>query len=184
MTPPATVLLPLVEKVRCRWANAAESEEDEPLLSALKARRRALAEAARVPAYVIFPDRTLIEMAEKRPQDLDQMARIGGVGAKKLDSFGLAFLEVIAGAQPEMHPARRALAGRPEGALFDRLVAVQLDLQRGAYGTEKPLSCSTAQIRRIAESRPHSRDALARHLDDQRLDRFADAFLAEIADAH
>ncbi len=43
------------------------SEEDAPLLSALKAKRRALAESARVPAYVIFPDRTLIEMAEKRP---------------------------------------------------------------------------------------------------------------------
>ena len=37
------------------------------LLSALKAKRRALAEAAGVPAYVIFPDRTLIEMAERRP---------------------------------------------------------------------------------------------------------------------
>lgn len=156
------------------------SEEDEPLLSALKAKRRALAEAARVPAYVIFPDRTLIEMAEKRPQDLDQMARIGGVGAKKLESFGRAFLEVIAGAQPEMHPARRALAGRPEGALFDRLMAVQLDLQRGPDGTDKPLSCSTAQIRRIAESRPASPDALSRHLDEARLERFGAAFLTEI----
>ena len=42
-------------------------EEDAPLLSALKAKRRALAEAASVPAYVIFPDRTLVEMAEKPP---------------------------------------------------------------------------------------------------------------------
>mgnify|MGYP000750722508 CR=1 FL=1 len=56
------------------------SDEDAPLLSALKAKRRALAEAAKVPAYVIFPDRTLIEMAEKRPHTLDEMARIGGVG--------------------------------------------------------------------------------------------------------
>ncbi len=46
------------------------SDEDAPLLSALKAKRRALAEAARVPAYVVFPDRTLIEMAEKRPVTL------------------------------------------------------------------------------------------------------------------
>ena len=159
------------------------SEEDEPLLSALKARRRALAEAARVPAYVIFPDRTLIEMAERRPRDLDQMARIGGVGAKKLESYGQAFLEVIAGEQTQMHPARRALAGRPEGALFDRLVAVQSRLQRGEDGTEKPLTCSTGQIRRIAETRPASLDALARHLDEARLQRFADAFLDEIADA-
>ena len=97
--------------------------------------------------------------------------------------FGRAFLEVIAGAQPEMHPARRALAGKPEGALFDRLMAVQLDLQRGPDGTDKPLSCSTAQIKRIAESRPAGADSLARHLDAPRLDRFGDAFLAEITRA-
>jgi ATP-dependent DNA helicase RecQ len=63
-------------------AKALVSEEDAPLLSALKAKRRALAEAARVPAYVIFTDRTLIEMAETRPQSLDEIARVSGVGAK------------------------------------------------------------------------------------------------------
>ncbi|MGB3405978.1 MAG: DNA helicase RecQ, partial [Jannaschia sp.] len=47
------------------------SDEDAPLLSALKARRRALAEAQGVPAYVVFTDRTLIEMAETRPSTLD-----------------------------------------------------------------------------------------------------------------
>lgn len=57
-------------------ARALISEEDAPLLSALKAKRRALAEAAGVPAYVIFTDRTLIEMAERRPQTLDEMAGI------------------------------------------------------------------------------------------------------------
>jgi ATP-dependent DNA helicase RecQ len=64
------------------------SEEDAPLLSALKAKRRALAEAQRVPAYVVFTDRTLIEMAEARPATLDEMARISGVGAKKLETYG------------------------------------------------------------------------------------------------
>jgi hypothetical protein len=69
-------------------AKALVSEEDAPLLSALKAKRRALAEAARVPAYVIFTDRTLIEMAETRPQSLDEIARISGVGATKLERYG------------------------------------------------------------------------------------------------
>ncbi|WP_282603799.1 DNA helicase RecQ [Paracoccus sp. PARArs4] len=156
------------------------SEEDEPLLSALKAKRRALAEAARVPAYVIFPDRTLIEMATARPQDMDQMARVSGVGAKKLESYGAEFLTVIAGEQPAMHPARRALAGSPAGALFDRLGDLQLRLQRGEDGTEKPLSLSTAQIRRIAEARPTSMDALSRYLDDARLERFGAAILHEV----
>lgn len=59
------------------------SEEDAPLMSALKAKRRGLAEAARVPAYIVFNDKTLIEMAQTRPKTLDDMAGIGGVGAKK-----------------------------------------------------------------------------------------------------
>lgn len=158
------------------------AEEDEPLLSALKAKRRALAEAARVPAYVIFPDRTLIEMAQRRPQDLDQMAQVSGVGAKKLESYGRDFLSVIAGAQPDKHPHRRALAGKPQGALFDRLIEAQNSLLRGDDGTKKPLSCSTAQIRRIAETRPTDSAALSRHLDTARLERFGDAFLDLIAE--
>lgn len=158
-------------------------EEDAPLFSALKAKRRALAEAARVPAYVIFPDRTLQEMAERRPQTLDDMARISGVGAKKLDSYGDAFLSVIAGDTAPMHPARRALAGRASGTLFDRLAETQMRLARGEDGTEKPLSCSTGQLKRIAESRPNDREAMARIIDAPRLDRFAQAFLDDIASA-
>ena len=156
------------------------AEEDAPLFSALKAKRRALAEAARVPAYVIFPDRTLQEMAQHRPQKLDDMARINGVGAKKLESYGDAFLSVIAGAPTPMHPARRALAGRDAGQLFDRLADAQMRLARGTDGTEKPLSCSTSQLKRIAETRPASHDALGRIIDQPRLDRFGDAFLTEI----
>ena len=157
------------------------AEEDAPLFSALKAKRRGLAEAQRVPAYIIFPDRTLQEMAEKRPQTLDDMARIGGIGAKKLESYGRAFLTVIVGDLPDMHPARRALAGRDAGGLFDRLTEAQMHLMRGESGTEKLLSCSTSQLRRIAEQRPRDKAALSRIIDSARLERFSDAFLAEIA---
>ena len=48
-----------------------------------------------MPAYIIFNDKTLVEMAQKRPTKLDEMAQINGVGAKKLENFGNAFLEVI-----------------------------------------------------------------------------------------
>ncbi|PZO68268.1 MAG: DNA helicase RecQ [Paracoccus denitrificans] len=155
-------------------------EEDAPLLSALKARRRALAEAARVPAYVVFPDRTLIEMAQKRPQTLDDMARIPGVGAKKLDSYGDEFLAVIAGEVAPIHPARRALAGRASGALFDQLQDAARDLGRGVDGTEKPLSLGASVLRRIAEDRPAD---LSRYLDAARLDRFGNTFARLIADS-
>ncbi|SFR07139.1 DNA helicase RecQ [Poseidonocella sedimentorum] len=153
------------------------SEEDAPLLSALKAKRRALAEAASVPAYVIFPDRTLIEMAETRPADLDAMARIGGVGAKKLERYGRAFLDVINGASEEVHPARRKLAGRPAGDVYDRLLEVQVALARGETGTEKPLSCSTSQISALARMRPGGVEEIARVLGERRAERFGAAFL-------
>ena len=166
---------------KARPANVVKTqvdEEDAPLLSALKAKRRELAEAQRVPAYVIFPDRTLIEMAQDRPQTLDEMARVAGVGAKKLDSYGDAFLRVIAGEVAAMHPARRALAGRDAGALYDRLTDVARDLARGADGTEKPLSLTPSLLRRIATDRPGD---LSRYLDAPRLDRFGAAFAAEIS---
>ncbi|SFO92683.1 DNA helicase RecQ [Tranquillimonas alkanivorans] len=159
------------------------SEEDAPLLSALKAKRRALAEAARVPAYVIFNDRTLIEMAEKRPATLDQMAGIGGVGAKKLERYGDAFLEVIAGEAEQVHPQRRKLAGRAAGSIYDRLLAVQGQLARGEDGTEKPLSCSASLLAKVAETRPTDQDALARLLGDRRAERFGPAFLNVLSEA-
>jgi ATP-dependent DNA helicase RecQ len=160
------------------------SEEDAPLLSALKAKRRALAEAARVPAYVIFTDKTLIEMAETRPATLDQMARIGGVGASKLEKYGAAFLAVITGQAPEVpHPARRKLAGRDAGALYDRLLAVQADLARGEDGTDKPMTCSSSQLAKLAEVRPADRSTLARLLGERHAERFGEAFLEVLREA-
>ena len=159
------------------------NEEDEPLLAALKAQRRALAEAARVPAYVIFPDRTLIEMAEARPTTLDEMARINGVGAKKLDRYGATFLAVITGEAPAPeHPKRQKLAGRPAGQLYDRLLEAQADLSRGREGTDKPLSCSASLLAKVAEHRPSDRSALTRLLGDRRTERFGDRFLEILAD--
>jgi len=159
------------------------SAENEPLLSALKARRRALAEAARVPAYVIFADRTLIEMAERRPVTLDQMAGITGVGAKKLQSYGAIFLAVITGEMPQaLHPQRRKLAGRDAAALYDRLLAVQADLLRGADGTQKPVSCSASVLAKLADQRPRDIDQLARLLGERQAERFGAAFLAVLND--
>jgi len=158
------------------------SEEDAPLLSALKAKRRALAEAQSVPAYIIFTDRTLVEMAERRPRTLDDMAGITGVGAKKLDSFGRAFLEVINGAAKAVHPARAKLAGRNEASLYDRLLSVQADLARGPDGTEKPMSCSAPLLARIAASRPRDHAAMSRILGPRYSERFAQAFLEAVQD--
>jgi ATP-dependent DNA helicase RecQ len=85
----------LVPRSRAR-ADAVLAEVGDPdLLAALKTLRMQLARERRVPAYVIFSDRSLIDMAEKRPRDLDDFAQVHGVGAAKLKDFGNAFLAAI-----------------------------------------------------------------------------------------
>jgi ATP-dependent DNA helicase RecQ len=66
------------------------------LLASLRAHRLGLARAEQVPAYVIFTDRTLIDMAERRPKNLARMAEVHGVGQAKLKRYGESFLAVIA----------------------------------------------------------------------------------------
>ncbi|MGA1760109.1 MAG: RQC domain-containing protein, partial [Paracoccaceae bacterium] len=159
------------------------SDEDAPLLSALKAKRRALAEAADVPAYIVFNDKTLIEMAQERPQTLDDMARISGVGAKKLATYGAEFLSVITGAADRVHPTRRKIAGRSEASLYDQLLEAQADLARGRDGTEKPLSCSASLLAKVAQMRPRDHRALERILGERRAERFGQAFLDVVSQA-
>jgi ATP-dependent DNA helicase RecQ len=67
----------------------------DPLFEALRNLRRELAQEAGVPPYVIFHDATLREMAVARPATLDAMGTIGGIGTRKLEAFGEAFLRVI-----------------------------------------------------------------------------------------
>ena len=72
------------------------AEGDQDLLAALKELRLDLARTRKVPAYVVFPDATLSEMARERPTTLEEMAGINGVGPRKLEDFGETFLEAIA----------------------------------------------------------------------------------------
>ncbi|MEE9453210.1 MAG: DNA helicase RecQ [Paracoccaceae bacterium] len=153
------------------------AEEDAPVLSALKRKRRELAEEMRAPAYVVFPDKTLIEMATHRPVTLDDFSRLNGVGAKKLEKYGKVFLEVLNDTVEDVHPTRRKLAGKPAGDVFDQLKAAQIILVNGPQGTEKPMSCSTAQLAKIAGQRPDSMQTLARIINEAKAERFGDAFL-------
>jgi ATP-dependent DNA helicase RecQ len=74
-----------------------ENEEDRDLWERLRTLRRELATSQNVPPYVIFSDRTLWEMVRFKPRTLEDMASINGVGVKKLDQYGLAFLDVMDG---------------------------------------------------------------------------------------
>jgi ATP-dependent DNA helicase RecQ len=76
-------------------AAAIVGEADAALLAALKALRSRLAQAQKVPAYVVFSDRTLIELATHRPATASAMREIHGIGDSKLERYGAAFLDVV-----------------------------------------------------------------------------------------
>lgn len=68
---------------------------DDPLFLELKAVRRSLADARGIPAYLVFSDQVLSDMARERPLDETALLAISGVGPAKLARFGEAFLTVI-----------------------------------------------------------------------------------------
>ncbi len=72
------------------------ADGDKDLLASLKALRLTLAQDRKVPAFVILHDTTLNEIAHTRPATLDEMASINGIGPRKLEQFGQAFLDVVA----------------------------------------------------------------------------------------
>jgi ATP-dependent DNA helicase RecQ len=76
------------------------NDGDAALLASLKDLRRTIAKSIRQPAYVVFSDRTLLDMASLRPATLDAMRHVHGVGEVKLRKYGTAFLEVVAGHAP------------------------------------------------------------------------------------
>lgn len=78
------------------------AEADRPLFEMLKALRLRLAASAKVPPYVICHDRTLAELAQLRPTDLDGLNNITGLGASKIRRYGSALIATIADFKP--HP--------------------------------------------------------------------------------
>jgi ATP-dependent DNA helicase RecQ len=77
---------------------AALPPSDRALFLGLRARRLEIAQAQNVPAYVVFNDRTLVEMARQRPRSAIEMGSLPGVGTAKLERYGKEFLKVIADA--------------------------------------------------------------------------------------
>jgi ATP-dependent DNA helicase RecQ len=76
-------------------ADADLSEADTELLNALRALRLSIAKERGVPAYVVFADRTLVDMARRKPATTDEFAEVHGVGAAKLRDFAEPFLTAI-----------------------------------------------------------------------------------------
>ncbi|MDQ3004930.1 MAG: DNA helicase RecQ [Chloroflexota bacterium] len=83
------------ERPGARGKASIESDYDKSLFSLLRNKRKELADAAGVPPYVIFSDKTLVEMAVYFPQARESLLNISGVGRVKYERYGAEFLAII-----------------------------------------------------------------------------------------
>ena len=86
-----------VEKKRKTRHYADWEGVDEELFQVLRAKRRQLAEEKNLPAYIIFGDKTLKDMARLKPVSREEFSTVFGVGEAKLAQYGKVFIEVIRG---------------------------------------------------------------------------------------
>ena len=123
-------------------------EHDAELFERLRARRKALAEAGDVPPYVVFSDRTLMEMAAVYPQSPERLLALHGVGQVKMEKYGAEFLGLI-----REYCAERGLAEKPGPPRSNPVPAT-----RGGAGARRRQICEDYQAGR-------SIDDLARELN-------------------
>ncbi|GLX15840.1 ATP-dependent DNA helicase RecQ [Pseudomonas straminea] len=136
---------------------------------ALRALRKRLAEEHAVPPYVIFPDATLLEMLRSKPTTLAEMARVSGVGARKLERYGEAFLEVLAGGDSPapVVDLRHELVSLARAGMTPTQIASQLNCS--------PKSAYAMLAEAIAEQQISLQQAL--DLPEELLGEIQDAFL-------
>ena len=81
------------------------SAGDARLLERLRALRTGIAREEKVPAYVVFADRTLLEMAVRRPRSPYALGEIRGVGPMKIEKYGERFLALLTAASDDTEAA-------------------------------------------------------------------------------
>lgn len=95
LRPPQERRAEKVARMRSSGAQSELSVQDQELFEALRRHRAELARESGKPAYTVFSDRTLIEMARERPRDVVEMGDLFGVGERKLERYAEGFLEVV-----------------------------------------------------------------------------------------
>ena len=108
-----------VEERAPQKANKAELEYNHALFAILRAKRKELADIAGVPPYVIFSDRTLVELAAFTPQTPESILNINGIGQVKARQYGDIFLELI-----REYCARHGIKEREHSNLEEKTVGM------------------------------------------------------------
>ncbi len=81
--------------LRITTNNSGLNKEDAILLEALKDKRREISQLQNIHSYMVFHDSTLLEMVYQRPENLEQFAKLSGVGKHKLERYGRQFLNIL-----------------------------------------------------------------------------------------
>ena len=111
---------------------------DEPLFEALREQRIQLAEELGVPPYIIFHDNTLGEMVKMRPESLERMQYISGVGEQKLKKYGQVFLDII-----QAFPLPHLLQNNLSDTVNETLVLLNDGLEIEAIASQRDIKLST-----------------------------------------
>ena len=137
---------------RSRFSRPAE----QALWDALRQKRSELAKEHAVPPYVVFHDATLMEMVEYRPENMQQMSHISGVGELKLERYGQEFLDLLKEFESPDLP-KRAAAGT---AIYTEESAAKSD----TIDETLKLFLSGYDVARIVQHRGLKDDTIYNHL--------------------
>ncbi len=141
---------------------------DRGLFAALRSLRKNIADERDVPAYVIFGDVALREMACYMPNSLDAFSSISGVGTTKLEQFGDRFISLIAEYcdQHDLSPRARSVPHRTKRRKSSRKVSSngRTTLSRSLNETRR-LHTDGFTIDEIASERGYSKKTIVTHLE-------------------
>ena len=122
--------------------------EDGELFEALRARRAEVAKEQGVPAYVIFHDSSLREMAQTKPRSSHTLSQISGVGKTKLERYGESFLNIIsehAGDAPEPEPSTFFQPATEPSDTYEQTLQLVLE----GYGLEAVATMRGLKLRTV-----------------------------------
>ena len=154
-----TLARPKREEEKASTARRATLDYDQALFDALRELRSRLAAERNVPPYVIFGDVTLQQMAYYLPQSSESLSRISGVGARKLDQLGDAFLSVIVA-----HARSHSLEERDIPVRW-RNKSSQVKTAGSTYDQTKQLLQQGMTIEEVAQRRGFTNKTIAGHIE-------------------
>lgn len=140
-----------------------EIEYDRGLFEKLRALRKQIADEKAIPPFVIFSDVSLCEMAHYFPNDKNSFSKIEGVGSKKLENFGSAFLEVINNYAKENGISSIEVPDRGERRTNKIKRLVKAGMSR--YGKTKEMVSQKIPLSKIAEEEGFTEGTITNHIE-------------------